>query len=77
MYTAINGIFDNGQIIFEETPPTSKKMKVIVTFLEEVETTLPDRQPGSLLRLGVLQGKNYAIPDDFNEPLDDLKEYME
>jgi hypothetical protein len=24
-----------------------------------------------------LQGKNYNIPDNFNDPLDDLKEYME
>lgn len=77
MYTAINGIFDNGQIIFEEPPPINKRIKVLVTFLEEAETVLPDRQPGSLLRLGALQGKHYNIPDDFNEPLDDLKEYME
>jgi len=76
MYTAINGIFDNGQIIFEEIPPTTKKMKVLVTFLEELDSPLRERQPGSLLRLGALHGKNYAIPDDFNEPLDDLQEYM-
>ena len=37
----------------------------------------PDRQPGSLLRLGQSQNKTYSIPDDFNEPLDDLKEYMQ
>jgi len=71
MYTAINGIFDNGQIIFEETPPTARKMKVLVTFLEEMDTVLPDRQPGSLLRLSSLQSKGYDIPDDFNGPLDD------
>ena len=70
MYTAINGIFDNGQIIFEEAPPTTKKMKVIITFLEEVDAVLHDRQPGSLLRLGALRGKSYSIPDDFNDPLE-------
>jgi len=52
-------------------------MKVLVTFLEEVEIPMRERQPGSLLRLGSLQGKNYHIPDDFNDPLDDLKEHME
>ena len=49
MYTAVSGIFENAHVVFKETPPTTKKMKVIVTFLEEVETTLPDRQLGSLL----------------------------
>ena len=28
------------------------------------------------VRIGSLAGKGYNIPDDFNEPLDDLKEYM-
>lgn len=51
-------------------------MKVIVTFLEDTESPLA-RKPGSLLRLGSQMGKNFNIPDDFNEPLDDLKEYME
>ena len=37
----------------------------------------PDRQPGSLLRLGQSQNKIYSIPDNFNEPLDDLKQYMQ
>jgi len=35
-----------------------------------------ERQPGSLLRLGQSQNKIYRIPDDFNEPLADLQEYM-
>jgi hypothetical protein len=51
-------------------------MKVLVTFLDEAETSSSKRQPGSLLRLGALKGKDYNIPDDFNDPLDDLKEYM-
>ena len=34
MYTAIKGIYENGQVILQETPPTAKKMKVIVTFLK-------------------------------------------
>jgi hypothetical protein len=35
MYTTINGIYDNGQIILSETPPTEKRMKVLITFVEE------------------------------------------
>lgn len=35
MYTTINGIYDKGQIILSETPPTEKRMKVLITFVEE------------------------------------------
>jgi hypothetical protein len=28
------------------------------------------------VKIGSLAGKGYSIPDDFNEPLEDLKEYM-
>ena len=77
MYTVIKGIYENGQIVLQEEPPTTKKMKVLVTFLDDAETSPSKRQPGSLLRLGSLKGKTYNIPDNFNEPLDDLKEYME
>ncbi|MCQ8118283.1 DUF2281 domain-containing protein [Methylomonas rosea] len=76
MYTAIKGTYENGQVIFEETPPTNKNMKVLIIFLEEAEAPLTQRQPGNLNRLGSLQGNGYSIPDDFNDPLDDLKEYM-
>jgi hypothetical protein len=77
MYTAIKGIYENGQILLQEEPPNTKKMKVLVTFLDDAETSSSKRQPGSLLRFGSLRGKNYTIPDNFNDPLDDLKEYME
>ncbi|MDO9104925.1 MAG: hypothetical protein Q7U57_08180 [Methylovulum sp.] len=42
MYTTINGIYDNGQIILEETPPTEKKMKVLITFVEESNNNSPN-----------------------------------
>lgn len=35
MLTAIQWIYDNGQIIWDETLPVQKRTKVIVTFLEE------------------------------------------
>lgn len=77
MYTAIKGIYENGELILEETPPTRQRVAVIVTFMEEQPQARPARRPGSLLRLGQAQGKVYQLPDDFNEPLDDLREYME
>lgn len=74
MYTAINGIYENGQFVLTETPPTSKKTKVVIMFMEEVET-LPKKQKKGV-KLGSLARKGYNIPDDFNEPLADLKDYM-
>lgn len=74
MYTAIKGIYDNGQVILEETPPT-KKAKVVVMFMTDQEQTL-EKPFNKGVKIGSLAGKGYSIPDDFNEPLDDLKEYM-
>lgn len=80
MYLAVNGIFEDGQLILEEPAPTMQKTKVVVMFLNDenkIESSQQRmRQPGSLKKLGELEGKKYSIPDDFNEPLDDLKEYM-
>lgn len=35
MYTAVNGIYENGQLILTERPPTTRKTKVVVLFLDE------------------------------------------
>ncbi len=70
MLTAIKGIYEDGKIVLAEQPSIQTKTEVIVTFLTE-ENMLADkkRTPGGL--------KNrVSLPDDFNEPLDDLKDYM-
>jgi hypothetical protein len=43
---------------------------VIVTFLTEEKKAEPKKRV-----LGLLEGKA-KLPDDFNEPLDELKDYM-
>lgn len=68
--TVIKGIYEDGKIILEEIPKHPNKSKVLVTFLEEKQTS-----PTQKRRLDSLKGK-VGIPDDFNEPLDDLKDYM-
>ena len=76
MYTTIKGVFENGQVVLEEPAPTTKKAKVIVIFLTEENQ---DKELGikqQRVRTGSLAGKGYSIPDDFNDPLDDLKDYM-
>ncbi|WP_159475666.1 hypothetical protein [Dyadobacter sp. 3J3] len=75
MYKSISGVFENGVLTLSETPPTTNKTKVVVLFLEEMK--VPNkRQPGGLTRLHHLKEKQMSLPDDFNEPLDDLKDYL-
>lgn len=69
MYTSINGIYEDGKFILLETPPTREKSRVIITFISEEKAESVKR------RLGGLEGK-VSIPDDFNDRLEDLEEYM-
>ena len=71
MLSTIKGYYDEGQIYLREEPPVSVRTEVIITFLAEEgkSESAKKRMPGGL------KGK-VTIPDDFNEPLPDLKEYM-
>ena len=70
MLTAIKGYYENGKIVMKEEAPVQSKTDVIITFLtKENKETKGKRIPGGL------KGK-VSIPDDFNAPLDDLKDYM-
>jgi hypothetical protein len=70
MLTSVSGIYDHGKIILDEVPPVKIKSKIVITFLEEIPDT-----PATKRRLGTLKGK-IGIPNDFNEPIDDLNDYM-
>lgn len=70
MLTTIKGTYYNGQITLDELPSTKTKSKVVVTFLEEIKSSSFQKR-----RLGSLKGK-VGIPDNFNDPLEDLKDYM-
>jgi uncharacterized protein YdeI (YjbR/CyaY-like superfamily) len=72
MLTTLEATYENGQITFAEPPPVQEKTNVLVTFLEEIH---PQRPAGGAVRIGSMKGM-LTIPDDFNEPLDDLKDYM-
>jgi hypothetical protein len=74
MYAAIKAIYENGQIILQETPPTTEKTNVIVMFIKEEPAKMQPSAKG--VKIGSLAGKGYSIPDNFNEPLEDLNEYM-
>ncbi|GAB3719359.1 hypothetical protein [Spirosoma lituiforme] len=75
MYTAVNGIYENGQLTLTERPPTTRRTKVVILFLDEPVTDIIVADSAAGVRLGSLDGQ-YNIPDDFNAPLDDLKDYM-
>ena len=74
MYNAIKAIYENGQITFSEKPPVTEKTNVIVMFIKD--ELQPIEQPRQGVIIGSLAGKGYSIPDNFNEPLNDLSEYM-
>lgn len=70
MLTAVKATYENGQIIWQEKPTVKDGTAVIVTFLDEKSSTVrKPRKAGSLAGRGML-------PPDFNEPLDDLNDYM-
>ncbi|GGB93442.1 MULTISPECIES: DUF2281 domain-containing protein [Dyadobacter] len=73
MLTTVKGTYRNGKVTLEEPLPVSFA-NVIVTVLED-ETSehksvaLPKR------KFGIMKG-SVKLPDDFNDPLDDLNEYL-
>ncbi|MEJ7680604.1 MAG: DUF2281 domain-containing protein [Segetibacter sp.] len=73
MLTTIKGVYDNGKDHTYGRTPVKTKADVMVTFLPTEESKAPNGKQKIIL--GLLDGK-IKLPDDFNEPLDDLKEYM-
>ena len=71
MLTTIKGVYQHGRIFMKEDPPVNIKTEVLITFLvqEQESGSIGRRMPGGL------KGK-VNIPDDFNEPLEDFKDYM-
>lgn len=73
MITTIKGIYNEGKIMLSEDPPMQTKSDVIVMFLpDNIEQA---RISGQKIILGLLEGK-IDTPGDFDEPLEDLKDYM-
>lgn len=72
MLATVTGTYKNGQIILdEELPVKSDNARVIVTLVEEVS----DKQEKPKRIPGLMKG-SFWISDDFNDPIDDLKDYM-
>ena len=77
---AIKAIYDGTTFKPTQPIPVKGQYEVVITFIEPVmQETVDDDQmkkrPVSELR-GLLKGKVW-MSEDFNEPLDEMKEYME
>ncbi|MCL2188328.1 MAG: DUF2281 domain-containing protein [Defluviitaleaceae bacterium] len=77
---AVKAIYDG--VNFKPMQPisVSGKYEVVITFLEPVEKSFavdeqPQKRPLSELK-GLLKDKVW-MADDFNAPLEEMKEYME
>ena len=70
MLTTIKGRYENGTLILEEKAPVDVAT-VMVTFMEP-EVVVPAKKP----QLGFAKGFFGPLPPDFDEPLEDLKDYM-
>lgn len=72
MTTAVFGTYEDGQVTLDETLPVGTgKAKVVVTVVEELgeKSAKPERIPG-------LMKGSFWMSEDFNDPIDDLKDYM-
>ncbi|TCD04468.1 DUF2281 domain-containing protein [Pedobacter frigidisoli] len=69
MLATVKGYYEKGKITLKEKALVQSKTDVIVTFLTDEKPKASKRIPGAF------KGK-VTLPDDFNEPLDDLKDYM-
>lgn len=70
MLTTVKGIYENGKVSLLEDCDFIDKSEVLVTFVK-----LTIEKPKIIRKLGGLEGK-IRVMDDFDAPLDDLKEYM-
>jgi hypothetical protein len=71
MFTTIKGYYEQGKIVLSEQAPVSEKTEVIITFLNETSPNTAHKKRVA----GGLKGK-VTIPDNFNEPLEDLNDYI-
>jgi hypothetical protein len=70
MSVAVKAYYENGEVKLTEPAPTKENVPVTVVF-PEPEKPLKKNE----IKFGSLAGK-IQVPDNFDEELDELKEYM-
>ena len=76
----IKAIYDGTTFRPVQPIPVKENYEVFITFVEPVKKDLVDKNQSAKLprstAYGILKGK-VRMSDDFNEPLEEMKEYME
>ena len=76
---AVKAIYDGVGFIPKQPISVTGTYEVVITFLEPVEYADTDAEPKKKRSrseiIGCLKGKVW-ISDDFNDPIEELKEYM-
>lgn len=70
MHTVIEGIYEDGKVVLDHKPGVNVKSKVKVVFEESDNEPALSKRP-----FGIGKGTIYMAPD-FDDPLDELKDYM-
>jgi hypothetical protein len=70
METIIAGIYENGHVLLDRQPDSKVKARVKVIFEEITDTETPKKR-----QFGIGKG-SIQMTEDFNDPLEDLKDYM-
>jgi len=77
---AIKAIYDGTNFKFMQPIPVKETYEVVITFIEPIKKdTAIGNEPAKLPRStgrGILKGRVW-MSEDFNEPLEEMKEYME
>ncbi|MDR1689829.1 MAG: DUF2281 domain-containing protein [Clostridiales bacterium] len=77
---AIKAVYDGFNFFPKQSVPVKGKYEVVITFIEPInENVTEDVQSSKLPRStakGIFKDKVW-MSSDFNEPLEELKEYME
>lgn len=64
MLTAVEGVYKNGKVIFNEKPDVDDNTKVVVTFLEEKQEEIPRKKR----KIGLMKG-SFTMSDDFDDDI--------
>ena len=76
----IEAIYDGSNFKLKQPIPVKEEYEVAITFIKPVKKEFVDivpikKRPRSEI-IGLFKGKIW-MSDDFNEPIEELKEYME
>jgi hypothetical protein len=78
MLTAIEGIYENGQVILKENPAINERVKVFVMFTDEKAESMPihKKRPSESLR-GAWKTANTADKKEIEQYFDNIRNEWE